>query len=204
MSASTLSKVHPEASSRDRMIAVARRLFSSSGYENTTTVAIAREARTSESQLVKHFGSKEGLLEAIFDEGWARLRMQMANVQAIISPRERLKAIMREVLQVFAEDPELRDLMLLEGRRIRREGKMIMLTASYVEFVSVLDALIQSAQKGNISEYPAQLIRSSLMGMFEGVLRDRVLQDKYGHFAGYELNQAEKFVSDVVDRLFAV
>ncbi|HXB19953.1 MAG TPA: helix-turn-helix domain-containing protein, partial [Candidatus Solibacter sp.] len=105
MSASTLSKVHPEASSRDRMIAVARRLFSSSGYENTTTVAIAREARTSESQLVKHFGSKEGLLEAIFDEGWARLRMQMANVQAIISPRERLKAIMREVLQVFAEDP---------------------------------------------------------------------------------------------------
>lgn len=202
MSATTLSKVHPEASSRDRMIAVARRLFSGSGYENTTTVAIAREARTSESQLVKHFGSKEGLLEAIFDEGWARLRMQMANVQAIISPRERLKAIMRTVLQVFVEDPELRDLMLLEGRRIRREGKMILLTASYREFVSVLDSLIQSAQPGSISEYPAQLIRSSLMGMFEGVLRDRVLQDKYGHSAGYELNQAEKFVADVIDRLF--
>jgi AcrR family transcriptional regulator len=203
MSVTTLSKVHPEASSRDRMIAVAKRLFSTSGYENTTTVAIAREARTSESQLVKHFGGKEGLLEAIFEEGWARLRMQMANAQTIHPTRDRLKAIMRTVLQAFAEDPELRDLMLLEGRRIRREGKMIMLTASYVEFVSVMDSLIQSAQKGSNSEYPAQLIRSSLMGMFEGVLRDHVLQEKYGYSAGFNLNQAEKFVAEVVDRLFA-
>lgn len=185
------------------MIAVAKRLFSGAGYENTTTVTIAREAHTSESQLVKHFGSKEGLLEAIFEEGWAGLRMQMANVQAIVSPRERLKAIMRSVVQAFADDPELRDLMLLEGRRIRREGKMIMLTASYLEFIKVMDSLVQSAQKSMSSEYPPQLVRSSLMGMFEGVLRDRVLQEKYGHTAGYEINQAEKFVAEVVDRLFA-
>ena len=203
MPASTLSNVRTESSSRNRMIAVAKRLFSSAGYENTTTVMIAREAHTSESQLVKHFGSKEGLLEAIFEEGWAGLRMQMANIQAIAAPRERLKAIMRSVLQAFAEDPELRDLMLLEGRRIRREGKMIMLTASYLEFVKVMDSLVLSAQKTVVSEYPAQLIRSSLMGMFEGVLRDRVLQEKYGHPAGFEITQAEKFVAEVVDRLFA-
>jgi AcrR family transcriptional regulator len=194
-------KVNLEGSSRDRMVAVAKHLFSKSGYENTTTVAIAREARTSESQLVKHFGSKEGLLEAIFEDGWGRLRLQMANLQIITSPRERLKAIMRSVLQVFAEDPELRDLMLLEGRRIRREGKMIMLTASYIEFVGSMDSLIQSAQKDKTPEYPAQLIRSSLMGMFEGVLRDRILQDKYGYTAGFEVSQAEKFVAELVDRL---
>ena len=204
MPASALSNVRPEPSSRNRMIAVAKRLFSSVGYENATTVTIAREAHTSESQLVKHFGSKEGLLEAIFEEGWAGLRMQMANVQAIASPRERLKAIMRSVIQAFAEDPELRDLMLLEGRRIRREGKMIMLTASYLEFVKVMDSLVQSAQKNMNSEYPPQLVRSSLMGMFEGVLRDRVLQEKYGHSAGFEINQAERFVAEVVDRLFVV
>jgi hypothetical protein len=66
-----------------------------------------------------------------------------------------------------------------------------------------MDSLIQSAQKGTTSEYPAQLVRSSLMGMFEGVLRDRVLQDKYGYSAGYEIDQAEKFVAEVADRLFA-
>jgi AcrR family transcriptional regulator len=193
-----------DASSRDRMIAVAKRLFSTSGYENTTTVAIAREARTSESQLVKHFGSKEGLLEAIFENGWATLRMQLTTLQTLSSPRKQLKALMHIVVQLFSLDTELRDLMLLEGRRIRREGKMIMLTRSYTDFVELVDKLVQRAQSEHPQEYPPQLIRSSLMGTFEGLLRDMVLHERYGYPAGYSLAEAEKFVAELVDRLFDV
>ncbi len=193
-----------DASSRDRMISVAKRLFSTSGYENTTTVAIAREARTSESQLVKHFGSKEGLLEAIFENGWAALRMQLTTLQTISSPRKQLKALMHTVVQLFSHDTELRDLMLLEGRRIRREGKMIMLTRSYTDFVQLVDMLVQKAQSERPQEYPPQLIRSSLMGTFEGLLRDMVLYERYGYPAGYSLAEAEKFVAELVDRLFDV
>jgi AcrR family transcriptional regulator len=196
-------KLSPEASSHDRLVAVAKHLFSSSGYENTTTVAIAREARTSESQLVKHFGSKEGLLEAVFEQGWARLRLQMATLQTISSPQKQIKVLMQMVVQLFTEDPELRDLMLLEGRRIRREGKMIMLTRSYTELVAFVDALIQKAQAGRPSEYPAQLIRSSLMGTFEGLMRDFVLHERFGYPAGYSMDDALKFVTALVDRLFS-
>ena len=60
----------PSVSSHDRILRSAKRLFARNGYENTSTVAIAREAGTSESQLMKHFGSKQGLLLAIFDRGW--------------------------------------------------------------------------------------------------------------------------------------
>jgi AcrR family transcriptional regulator len=196
------SELSPDTSSRDRLIGVAKHLFSTSGYENTTTVAIAREARTSESQLVKHFGSKEGLLEAIFEDGWAKLRMQMASLQTITSPRKQLKTLMHMVTQVFTADTELRDLMLLEGRRIRREGKMIMLTRSYTEFVKLLDSLVQAAQAGKPMEYPPQLIRSSLTSIFEGLMRDFVLHERYGYPAGYTVNDVEKFVSELVDRLF--
>lgn len=196
------SKSTPEPSSHDRLITVAKHLFSTSGYENTTTVAIAREAKTSESQLVKHFGSKEGLLEAVFEQGWAKLRLQMATLQTISTPQRQIKMLMHMVVQLFTEDPELRDLMLLEGRRIRREGKMIMLTRSYTELVHFVDALIQKAEAGRPSEYPAQLKRSSLMGLFEGLLRDIVLHERYGYPAGFTVADAEKFVSDLVDRLF--
>ena len=48
-------------------------LFSRNGYEQTSTSAIAREAGTSESQLVRYFGGKSGLLEAIFNETWSNL-----------------------------------------------------------------------------------------------------------------------------------
>src|SRR5215813_1710490 len=201
--ASAHIKFGPEASSHDRLITVAKHLFSTSGYENTTTVAIAREARTSESQLVKHFGSKEGLLEAVFEQGWGKLRLQMATLQTIPTPQRQLKTLMHMVVQLFTADPELRDLMLLEGRRIRREGKLIMLSRSYTELVAYVDGLIQKAEAGRRSEYPAQLIRSSLMGLFEGLLRDIVLHERFGYPAGYSVSDAEKFVSDLVDRLFA-
>jgi len=197
------SDLKPDASSKDRMIGVAKHLFSISGYENTTTVAIAREARTSESQLVKHFGSKDGLLEAIFEEGWAKLRMQLTTLQTISSPRKQLKVLMHTVVQLFTADPELRDLMLLEGRRIRREGKMIMLTRSYMDFVALIDSLVAAAQGKKKQDYPAQLIRSSLIGTFEGLLRDMVLHERYDYPAGYSVAEIEAFVGDLVDRLFA-
>lgn len=193
----------PQPSSHDRLIAAAKHLFSSAGYENTTTAAIARDAHTSESQLIKHFGSKEGLLEAVFEQGWAKLRMEMATLQTITSPQRQMKVLMQMVVQLFSDDPELRDLMLLEGRRIRREGKMIMLTRSYTEFVAFVDSLIQKAPTGWAAEYPAQLIRSSLIGTFEGLLRDFVLHERFGYPASYSVNEALKFVSALVDSLFS-
>ena len=63
-------KTTAELSSHDRILRAAKLLFAENGYENTSTVAIARSAGTSESQLMKHFGSKQGLLIAILDLGW--------------------------------------------------------------------------------------------------------------------------------------
>lgn len=200
---SIFSKLDPHASSQERLIAAGKHLFATLGYESTTTAAIARLAHTSESQLVKHFGSKEGLLEAVFEQGWARLRLQMATLQTIASPQKQIKVLMQMVVQLFSDDPELRDLMLLEGRRIRREGKIIMLTRSYTEFVVFVDSLIHKAQAKQPSEYPAQLIRSSLMGTFEGLMRDSVLHERFGYPAGYSMKDALKFVSALVDRLFS-
>src|SRR5687767_10367410 len=69
-----------ELSAHDRLLRSARERFATEGYENATTAAIARQAGTSESQLVKHFGSKEGLLEAIFDEAWTGLETAARSV----------------------------------------------------------------------------------------------------------------------------
>ena len=59
-----------ELSSHDRILRAAKLLFAQNGYENASPVAIARDAGTSESQLMKHFGSKQGLLVTILDLGW--------------------------------------------------------------------------------------------------------------------------------------
>jgi AcrR family transcriptional regulator len=189
------------SSPRDRVVIAAKYLFGALGYENTTIEAICLEAGVSEPQLIKHFGSKESLLEAIFEEGWARLRLQMPVLQNVQSPKKKLKMLLHLLMKLFTEDRQLRDLMLLEGRRLRRENKMVMLTASYKDIVALLDSLIQAEYQGKAAKAQVQLVRSSLIGMFEGLLRDRVLHERFGFPAEFSAEDVERYVSELVDRL---
>ncbi len=54
-------------SSHDRLREAAKDLFADRGYESTPTAEICRLAGTSQSQLIKHFSSKLGLLEAVLN-----------------------------------------------------------------------------------------------------------------------------------------
>lgn len=189
------------ASSRDRIIIAAKHLMSAVGYENTTTEAICREANASESQLTKYFGTKEALLQAIFEDGWARLRMNVPMLQTVESPRKRIKMLIHLMITGFSEDRPWRDLMLLEGRRIRGEGKMVMLTAGYRELVALLDSLISAELKGKAPRHQVQLVRSAIIGAFEGLLRDVVLHERFDFPADFSASQVEHYMAEVLDRL---
>ena len=120
---------------RERIMAAGKKLFASQGFENTSTASIVKTAKTSESQLFKHFHDKEGLLEAIFDMGWEHMSSAFPALQPIASPAERLEALLEMMLSGLERDPELKQLMLLEGRRIRKEGHMVLLTGGYQRLV---------------------------------------------------------------------
>ena len=169
-------------SSHDRILMAAKQLFASRGYENTSTVAIARMAGTSESQLMKHFGSKEGLLESIFDSGWEELRANLAAIQQLPSPEKKLHALLDATLQGMERDKELKQLLLLEGRRIRREGRMVMMTGGFLAYVEVIDGILSEMRdRGQLrSDLNPQAVRSALIGMFEGILRDQLLAERAG------------------------
>jgi len=74
-----------------------KHLFAKEGYENHQHCGIARNGRTSESQLVKHFGSKEGLLEAIFDAVAGDVYSFRA-IQDLPSPTEKLEVLLELIL----------------------------------------------------------------------------------------------------------
>src|ERR1051326_3063540 len=93
------AKPAPSAlSSHDRILMAAKQLFAQRGYENTSTVAIARQAGTSESQLMKHFGSKEGLLEAIFEQGWEMITERLHDLDTITAPEEKIQRLLGSML----------------------------------------------------------------------------------------------------------
>lgn len=83
----------PKTSTRDRILLAGKEFFATHGYENTSTAAIARSAQTSESQIIKHFGSKEGLLQAIFEDGWTRIAEAFGAIEYLPSPAAKLQAL---------------------------------------------------------------------------------------------------------------
>src|SRR5712692_7265526 len=113
------------ASSRDRVREAAKTLFAERGYESTSTAAICRLAGTSQSQLIKHFTNKQGVLEAILEYAWEQLNpaVRLA-IEKIPSSTDKLKIMIDMVLSFLERDRELRTLFLLEGRRIRGDGHM--------------------------------------------------------------------------------
>jgi AcrR family transcriptional regulator len=188
-------------SSHDRILQAGKQLFAQKGYENTSTVAIARQAGTSESQLMKHFGSKEGLLEAIFERGWTSLAPEMARAREQESPRVRLRGLLDVVVGALERDPELLELMMLEGRRVRREGNRVMVTNGFLQLIRTIDeCVMQAKEAGQLrAGLTPEIVRSGLIGMCEGVLRDLVLARRTGYPAHY----SKQDISNLFDTVTA-
>jgi AcrR family transcriptional regulator len=191
----------PGFSTHERILRVAKSLFANRGYEHTSTSAIARQAGTSESQLMKHFGSKAGLLEAIFIEGWTEITEDARTAaEGLASPTEKLQAITSRVLERLERDQELKLLLLLEGRRIRKEGQMVALTEGFMSFVALVDGVLQDMRDRHMlrPNLNPQAVRSALMGMLEGMLRDRFLADRLGFPAHFDLGELGEILSLVL------
>ena len=177
----------PAASSHDRILAAAKRLFASQGYEATSTMAIARLAGTSESQMMKHFGSKEGLLEAILDEGWKSMSASLTEIAQLPAGVKKLMAMLEVVLNTLGDDPDLKELFLLEGRRVRREGRMVVLSPGYLKFVGMVDEVLHQMEAAGMlkPELNPEAVRSAMMGITEGMMRDQVLSHRREFPANY-------------------
>jgi len=185
------------ASSRDRIREAAKALFAKQGYEATTTAAICRLAGTSQSQLIKHFTNKQGLLEAIFEYAWEQLNpaIRLA-IEKIPSPTEKFKIVVDMVLTFLEKDVDLRTIFLLEGRRIRGDGHMVVLVPGFLEFVKMLDGIVKElATTGQLlPEIHPQALRSALMGAFEGLLRDQMLARPSRFPASYSAADARAMI----------
>ena len=168
---------------RLRLLRAARDLFSEKGFENASTAEIVRIAGTSESQLNKYFGGKDGLLEAIFLEGWSRLQFVFIAARAATSPSERLRMIFELVIQGFESDPNLMQLLLLEGRRIRKSDHKVILSPGYVRFCACVDGVMAEmlALRDPVPAYSSKAATSALLGLLESLFRDRFLHQQIGY-----------------------
>jgi AcrR family transcriptional regulator len=174
-------------SSRDRLLHAAKRLFAAQGYEQTATSAIAREAGTSESQLMRYFGGKVGLLEALFEDAWDHLNARVARaLKTADGHRESLLDAIQTIVGVLARDPDLATLFMFEGRRMRGDEPRVRLSRGFLAFSDTLQELVRKAQATREINpgFDTSAVTSALLGAAESLIRDRLMA-KSGGGRGY-------------------
>jgi TetR/AcrR family fatty acid metabolism transcriptional regulator len=167
--------------SRMRLLNAGKSLFAKSGYEQTSTAAIARESGSSESQLIRYFGGKAGLLEAIFNESWSGLNEYVQqHISEAAHGREAIIRILSLMIQAFSRDHDIAFLFLFEGRRMRGGSHEVLLSKGFVQFLQVVDMLIERGRDdGSFRiDVNAKVMCSAMLGCAEGMVRDRVLAER--------------------------
>jgi len=84
------------------ILRVVLRLFAAKGYDATTTLRIAKAADVSEGLIFRHFGSKQGLLEAILAQLLQRMQQLLGPILMETEPRR----VIEKYLALPFEIPE--------------------------------------------------------------------------------------------------
>lgn len=73
---------------QDRILQAALQLFSQEGFHATSTKKVAKLAGVSEGLIFRHFNNKEGLINAILQQGEDRFRSLFIDIVMESDPRE--------------------------------------------------------------------------------------------------------------------
>jgi len=91
---------------RDNILQVALELFANQGYVNTSTSKIAEKAGVSEGLIFRHFGNKEGLLDAIISIGTSTIDQYLEQMQSETDPKKVINQIIEFPLNIIKDNPD--------------------------------------------------------------------------------------------------
>lgn len=81
---------------QEKILEAALQLFAKEGYHATSTSKVAKQAGVSEGLIFRHFINKEGLLQAILEEGERRIKSLFVDIVMEPDPRE----VIRKALEM--------------------------------------------------------------------------------------------------------
>ncbi|MHB9145699.1 MAG: TetR/AcrR family transcriptional regulator [Symbiobacteriia bacterium] len=115
-SAGAQSRSTAAAATRERIVATARALFAESGYDGTTTAAIAGRAHIAEGTIYRHFGSKKELFVACVEPVVAEtFRRGLAEFTEAHDLRGFVRALINMRLQMFEAHIETFNILFTEA-----------------------------------------------------------------------------------------
>jgi len=89
---------------QEKILQAALELFAKEGYNATSTNKVAKRAGVSEGLIFRHFGNKEGLLEAIMKEGENKLKILIFDIVMETEPKEVIRKTIEMTSKINVSD----------------------------------------------------------------------------------------------------
>ena len=89
---------------QQKIIDSALELFAKEGYNATSTSKVARHAGVSEGLIFRHFSNKEGLLQAILEEGERKIKVLFVDIVMENDPKEVIRKTITMTSQIDQSD----------------------------------------------------------------------------------------------------
>lgn len=189
-----------EGSVEKRIYDAAKRLFAEKGHDETRLREIAAAAGTSESQIVKYYESKTGLLEALIGEMRANINDAFNKAQkdegAPIITLERLVSLL---FDLFGNEPELCKVYLFSTRYFALIPQEQLLPEA--QFRAQIGAIISRGQQARVfrSDITPHAAASVLWGAILGLMRDKLYAGRTVDFSSI----TRKEITAVLNALIA-
>lgn len=154
---------------------VARQVFSENGYENSTTLDIARQAGISEATVFSYFTSKRDLCMQVIKGWYDEISLVLEQeVPLVVGTRAQLHFVVHKHLVTLMQDGTgMCKLVLSEGRSADAEfaGMIAELKRRYT--APLMKVLSNAQRLGEIrQDMPLPLLRDMVYGAMEHVLWD--------------------------------
>lgn len=151
-----------------QIIDVAQRLFADEGFEATSVRDIAKGADVNIAMISYYFGSKEKLLEAIFDVHAQKIRMKLENLlnDTKLEPLQKMDALVDRYLDKYFTNECFHRIVAREQMTQKISAISDLLHEMKKQNQELVKKLIQEGQKKNVfkKHVDVPLLMATMLG----------------------------------------
>ncbi|MFX3623300.1 MAG: forespore capture DNA-binding protein RefZ [Ectobacillus sp.] len=157
-----------ESCTKQKIVEAAVFLFNTKGYNGTTVRDIAGKAKVNAANISYYFSGKQGLLEHLitdFLEGYIGILERAFEMQAILTPKEMLIMVVRDVLRYQSENRQLARFFYREFSLDSMLIREVMTTYFRRERYYLQEMIKKGERQGEFRRVPFSVFMTQLKGM---------------------------------------
>lgn len=177
------------------IINAAEKLFSITGFDGASVRDIANEAGVNVAMISYYFGSKDKLMEAVFEHKTYRMRLKVENLmqEKGMSCREKVNILIEDYIEKFISQPQFHKIMLREQLSYKPGGVCDMVQELKKRNLASIRKLIQEGQKSG--EFKRNIDVPLMMATMVGTVSQVIISQRFyqevnnlGHLSEEEYN----------------